>query len=292
MKNKLFFGEYLIQRGLITEEDMVAALERQKKDTPAFEKLAIRLTFLTMKEVFEILTLQAESDLSFPEIAVRNGYMNTEQVLTVLNGIDEMRPTVGEILVKTKKVEKRTLAAELERFEELTRKYLDIQELLQHIQLFRHLDEHALRSLSYISEKMCYQPEERVVTEGEEADSFFAVASGFLRITKENPHGDGGEPIYIGNIGPNDVFGEASIFEEAKRTANVTADTETVLLKLRRQDFLHFIRDFPVASQGILIFIIKRLLNKLSMTNKELAYERQNFMKQQDVQSLLDELFD
>jgi len=156
--------------------------------------------------------------------------------------------------------------------------------------LFRRLDEPSLRSLSYIAEKQVFSAGQPVVVEGEPADCFYAVAEGYLRITKDNPHGDG-EPIYIGNIGRNDVFGESAIFEEAVRNAHVGADTDTVLLRIGRRDFLQFLQDHPASSQSVLIFIIHRLLNKLSLTNKELAYERQHFMPQQDVESVLEEFF-
>ena len=68
MDRKLFFGEYLIARGLVTEQDVLEALAEQKRLVQSFEKTALDYGFLSMKQVFSILTRQAASDLSFEQI--------------------------------------------------------------------------------------------------------------------------------------------------------------------------------------------------------------------------------
>ena len=291
MQKNLFFGQYLINRGLVTEEQMVHALEEQRLRTSAFEKMALRLSLLNMKEVFQILTQQAATDLSFPEAAVRGGLLTAEQVVFVLENIDRERPSIGELLVEQGAVERHDMVAELERFEEHKRHYAAIADLLAGVDFFKRVEPGALRALAYITEKCQFAAGERVVSEGERADCFYCVASGYLRITKDNPHG-GGEEIYLGNLGPNDIFGESSIFEQASRNANVIAEDEVLLLKIGRREFLHFLKEHPASSQSLLINIIQRLLEKLSFANKELAYERQHFLPQEEVESLISEFFD
>ena len=290
MGRKLFFGEYLINRDLVSEEQVLEALEAQRRRTPAFEKMALRLALLSMKDVFQILTAQAATDLSFPELAVRDGYLSADQAVFVLENIDRERPPLGDVMVELEMVGRRDMDAELERYQDHVRQYADIADLLARIEFFSRLDQRALRSLAYLAEKQTFAAGERVVSEGDPADCFYCVASGYLRITKENPH-EGGEEVYLGNIGPNDVFGEASIFEEARRTAHVSVENDAVLLRIGRQEFLHFLKEHPAGAQSVLIFIIQRLLEKLSFTNKELAYERQNFLAQKDVESVIDEFF-
>lgn len=290
MGRKLFFGEYLINRDRVGEEQVLEALEEQRRRTPAFEKMALRLSLLNMKDVFQILTAQAATDLSFPELAVRDGYLTADQAVFVLENIDRERPPLGDVMVELGMIGRRDMDAELERYKEHIRQYADIAELLARSEFFSRLDQRALRSLAYIAEKQLYRAGERVVSEGDSADCFFCVASGYLRITKENPH-QGGEEVYLGNIGPNDVFGESSIFEEARRTAHVGVESDAVLLRIGRQEFLHFLKEHPAGAQSVLIFIIQRLLEKLSFTNKELAYERQNFLAQKEVESVIDEFF-
>ncbi|GAB6041712.1 cyclic nucleotide-binding domain-containing protein [Endothiovibrio diazotrophicus] len=292
MARKLFFGEYLVNRGLVTEEQVLEALEAQRRQTPAFEKMALRLSLLNMKQVFLLLTAQASTDLSFPELAVRDGYLSADQAVFVLENIDRERPPLGDMLVELGTVSRPDMEGALEAYEEHKRQFADIADLLSRIEFFRRLDERALRSLSYIAERQLFKAGERVVVEGDPADGFYCVASGYLRITKANPHpGNGGEEVYLGNIGPEDVFGESSIFEEARRTAHVGAEVDSVLLRIGRKEFLHFLKEHPLGAQSVLIFIIQRLLEKLSFANKELAYERQHFLAQQQVESVIDEFF-
>ncbi|MCP4041583.1 MAG: cyclic nucleotide-binding domain-containing protein, partial [Gammaproteobacteria bacterium] len=189
----------------------------------------------------------------------RDGYLDAEQVMDVLNEVDRVRPSFGDVLVSLGMLTSAAMETELNRHLMAVSQYEKIQEALRQVEFFRHLDKGSLRSLANIAEKLTLGAQRQVVTEGEPADSFYAVVDGYLRITKENPK-EGAEPVYIGNIGANDVFGEASIFEEAYRTANVITETETVLLRFRRKPFLLFLKNHPAGSQSILVFIIQRLL--------------------------------
>ncbi|MCG6550763.1 MAG: Crp/Fnr family transcriptional regulator, partial [Candidatus Magnetominusculus sp. LBB02] len=124
-------------------------------------------------------------------------------------------------------------------------------------------------------EKIICKQNERVIYEGERAECFYCVVSGSLRVTKNNPD-DWDKEIFIYNISNNDVLGVSSIYEEEKRSANVTADEESVLLRFDRLKFLDFLKEHPKAAYHILLFIIQRLVYKLHQTHRELASERKH----------------
>jgi CRP-like cAMP-binding protein len=291
MAKNLFFGQYLIGRDLVSEEQVVEALELQRRNTTAFEKMAFRLSLLSMKEIFRLLTEQASTDLSIPEVAVRSGLLSTDQVLFILQNIDQERPTLGTILVQLGHIDQKSMSAELERFEEQKRQYEAIADILSRISIFKRLDNDALEALSYISTKRQYDAGDIVVNEGDPADSFYCVATGSVRVTT-TPHHGSGESVYLGHLATNDLFGESSIFEDATRNATITCEESSLLLRIGRREFLHFLKDYPAASQSVLIFIIQRLLKKLAFANSELAYERQNFLDQQGIESLLDSFYE
>ena len=286
MRKKLFFGEYLIKKGLINEEDILEALKYQKKNTPPFEKIACKLSLLTIKDIFQIFTLQAGSDLTVEEVALKQGYLTAEQIASIREKKEEMKPFLGEALIAMEKISPEVLQTELDAFNRIVKKYQEIREILKNIHFFRNLDENALEALAYIAKKQVVQEEERVISEGDRAECFYCVVSGFLRITKA-PLRNGNREVYITMIGKNDVFGEAAIFEEEVRTANVTAESESVLLRFERDDFVAYLNHYPKAAYHIFIFIINRLLSKLNMTNRELAFERRDSVSQDEVDSLL-----
>lgn len=290
MKRKLFFGEYLIQQGLITEEDMLEALAEQTRRTPSFEKLALEYGLLNMKQVFDILTRQAATDLSFAQVAQREGYLHPDEIQIVETGLQEQRLGIGEVLVGMGKLELEQMHAQLARFHEEMEQFRQLEVLLLRVELFKRLDAAALRTLSSIAMFVELEAGHQLVKEGDPADSLFVVVSGFLRITKYKP-GQSRDSVYLGNAGPNEVVGEACIFGNARRSANVLTDSPVELLQFDRGDFVHFLRDHPIGSQSVFIHIINGLLHKLEFTSYELSHERRDSLTQEAVEDVLNEVF-
>ena len=116
MDRKLFFGEYLIARGLVTEQDVMEALVEQKRLIQSFEKRALEYGFLSMKQVFSILTRQAASDLSFEQIALRDNYLDKEQSHLIQTSIQKQRRGIGDILVDLGKLTASAMQAHLKQF--------------------------------------------------------------------------------------------------------------------------------------------------------------------------------
>lgn len=151
--------------------------------------------------------------------------------------------------------------------------------------LFRYLDEKMLEGILEISGIESYDEQSRIIQEGETDPHFYVVLEGSVTVSVQEPSG---EDVYICTIGEGDVFGEAGIFLKSKRTANVTAVSESVLLKLHRERFLEFIKNQPAAGIRMLMIIIYSLLRKLREANQELAFERKADLNQDDIDSFID----
>jgi MFS family permease len=74
-----------------------------------------------------------------------------------------------------------------------------------------------------------------VVAEGDEADSFYVVVSGRLSVTGRGEHES---TRHLGELGAGDYFGEIGLIERTPRTATVTADETTRLLRIPGADWL------------------------------------------------------
>ncbi|MBF0517395.1 MAG: cyclic nucleotide-binding domain-containing protein [Nitrospirae bacterium] len=273
MENRLFFGNYLLKKKLIREEDILNALRYQSTRTPPFIETAVNMGFLDMKQVYEILTMQAVTDLSFEEIALERECLTSGQIAEIENKREDSRPHIGEILVKSGVISQDVMAAELKMFHETTQRFAQLSEILRGVKMFQSISDRALEALALVSEKIICKHNERIIYEGERAECFYCVVSGTLRVTKNNPN-DWDKEIFIYNITNNDIFGVSSIFEEEKRAAHVTADGQCVLLRFDREQFLEFLRDHPKAAYYILLFMIQRMVYKLNHSHKELANER------------------
>ncbi|MBF0318234.1 MAG: cyclic nucleotide-binding domain-containing protein [Nitrospirae bacterium] len=275
MENRLFFGNYLLKKNLIREEDILYALKYQSEKTPSFIEVAVKMDYLDMKMVYEILTLQANTDLAFEETALEKGYLTSAKIDEILAEKEKSRLHIGDILVKMGIISEDVMESELKAFHHTTERFMELSEILRGVKMFHSISDRALEALAYIADKIVCKQNERIVYESEKAECFYCVVSGSLRITKNNPN-DWDKEIFIYTITNNDIFGISSIFEEEKRSANVTADQESVLLRFDREKFLAFLSDHPKSSYHILLFIIQRLVYKLHQSHKELANERKH----------------
>ncbi len=69
-----------------------------------------------------------------------------------------------------------------------------------------------------------------VIAEGERGDTFYVVVDGSLEVSSDGR--------LLRTIGPGDSFGEIALLRDVPRTATVSAATDSVLLVIRRMDFL------------------------------------------------------
>jgi len=98
--NSRFFGQYLLEKGRITSEQLVTALEQQKTVQAAIGTLALERGLLTADEIKQILNQQRKTGLRFGEQAVARGSLTQTQVDELLRE-QEMshRVRLGEVLV-------------------------------------------------------------------------------------------------------------------------------------------------------------------------------------------------
>jgi CRP-like cAMP-binding protein len=152
--------------------------------------------------------------------------------------------------------------------------------------MFRYLSEPEIIILLGACKQVIFDKDERIITERDPGDCLYLVLAGSARVTVE----ENGRDAYICTLGAGEVFGEAGLFLNLKRTANVAAaDDGTTVLRVNRAEFMRFIREHPAAGIRVLFMIIYSLLAKLREANLELAYERRNDIAQEDIDDLLKE---
>lgn len=79
-----FLGNYLLQRGIVTQEQLFNAMSRLSQTHIKLGTIAIHEGLMTAKEVDECLYMQTREDKRFGEIAVNRGYLTEEQVNDLL----------------------------------------------------------------------------------------------------------------------------------------------------------------------------------------------------------------
>jgi len=167
---------------------------------------------------------------------------------------------------------------------------MSLIEPVRRIVSFRFLSDGEIVDLLSVSDVLRFEEGEIVVVEGEISPYFYGIVEGTVSITvqedKEN------KQVYVNSLGPGDVFGEAGIFTSVKRTATVTALGPAAVLRIHRKELVRFLKRHAEAGIKILLTIIFSLLHKLKLANEELAYERKSDIGQDEIDAMVDNLFD
>lgn len=156
---------------------------------------------------------------------------------------------------------------------------------LGNITIFQYLTEIEKRQLLNICDIYEYHSEEKIITQGETSNCFYVILSGTVNVTV--PDSTTGKEVFLSVIGEGEFFGEAGIFNDSKRTANVSAADTCEIICIPRNEFFTFISKFTSAGVKVLMVFVNGLLKKLNDSNKELAFERRNVLAQSAVDEFL-----
>ncbi len=157
---------------------------------------------------------------------------------------------------------------------------------LRNINMFRYFTAEALTDFYKRAEVLAFKEGEPIVVEGEQSPYFYAVLDGTVNVSVK----DAVKEVFISVIGQGEVFGEAAIFLNVKRTANVVGATDAVILRIHRSSLLSFIKERPADGIKFLMVIIYSLLKKLRDANLELAFERKSDIVQDDIDFMVREI--
>src|SRR5262245_33181221 len=116
------------------------------------------------------------------------------------------------------------------------------RESLHNLPMFRSLPPELKKLVAGSFTSATFTFGSHVVTEGEEADAFYVIASGHAQAVKRGQNGD---QIVLNSLRAGDSFGEMALIERAKRGATVRAVEELEVFKLDRQAFQSLIQAYP-----------------------------------------------
>jgi hypothetical protein len=121
MSNK-FFGQYLLEKGVISKTQLLAAIDLQKASHLSLGQIAINKGYLTEEQAKQINTEQQRSDKRYGAIAVSMGLLKSRQVSEIFIAQQNARKFFGEILVEQKFLDKTSLIDYLEEHAELKKR--------------------------------------------------------------------------------------------------------------------------------------------------------------------------
>ena len=100
--------------------------------------------------------------------------------------------------------------------------------------MFSGLDVKLLSSMMPLFQEETFPKNSKILREGEFGDSMFIIVDGQVSVTKFNHEG---KEIFITNLNSGSYFGEVALIDNQPRSANINADDEISVLRLKKSSF-------------------------------------------------------
>ncbi|MGH2500174.1 MAG: Crp/Fnr family transcriptional regulator [Candidatus Limnocylindria bacterium] len=129
--------------------------------------------------------------------------------------------------------------------------------------LFAGLTAAELTTLAERMRMRHYARDEVIFHKDDPAAHLFVIAAGTVKISMPD---EAGHEVVVALERGGDVFGHLALFDDAPRSATVTAINETVLLSLARDDFLGVLERNPRAMRrmlGLLAKMVRRVSGRV-----------------------------
>lgn len=111
-----YFGLYLIEKGLISEDSLVKALVQQIQETPSVVKICFENKLLKPSDILMILSAQQELQIDFIN-AAKSLHLWTDKIQDAVdNKLSYERTPIGHILLKMNAIEMTSLTKALDEF--------------------------------------------------------------------------------------------------------------------------------------------------------------------------------
>lgn len=111
-----YFGEFLVEKGVVTQDHLVDALVEQIAATPPLCQLVHEKKILSSSKIFEAFRYQQDRQVEFMSACTALGFWNKEVQDKVSVIMDEVRKPLGHILVNKGLLDLKKLTTMLDEF--------------------------------------------------------------------------------------------------------------------------------------------------------------------------------
>jgi CRP-like cAMP-binding protein len=130
--------------------------------------------------------------------------------------------------------------------------------------LFDQMDEAEQKRILEKCQKITVLSGEYVFRENESGDALYIVEEGTVSLKKLIIN-DYEKTLFVATEGL--VFGEFSFIDGKERSASAFAEKDSVLLRLKRNDFDAFIKESPLSGAKLYDNLLGTIVNRLRLTN-------------------------
>jgi CRP-like cAMP-binding protein len=142
----------------------------------------------------------------------------------------------------------------------------DEVELLRRVPLFAGVAPSKLKLLAFTSDRVSYRAGDLLFKQGDPGDAAYVLLSGSADILV----GNGNDQIKVATLESNSIVGEIAILCDVARTATVKAAAPLETLRIKKDQFIRLLAEFPEMA----VEIMRVLADRLSRTTAELSEAR------------------
>jgi len=138
---------------------------------------------------------------------------------------------------------------------------------LRKVAIFENLLPEHLKLVSSIVEETQFAPSTKIFGDGDEADRFYFIVTGKVRVSKQIP-GMGEEALAILEAG--DYFGEMALIDEAPRSADAITNTTVVCGTINKRAFEDLLFMNKDLAHDLLWSFVRTLSSRLRESNEKM----------------------
>ncbi len=145
-----------------------------------------------------------------------------------------------------------------------------IIEALKKSEVFSCLKDDELNNIISYFDTINYKNNETIFSEGDPSDKFYILAEGNVKVLK---HTMMGKDIILEIMSPGDIFGGVAVLDNRPFPASAQAMKATTVVKIKRQDLLTIMEEYPILKLEIVKYFSDKLRDAHEML-KNIATER------------------
>jgi CRP-like cAMP-binding protein len=129
-------------------------------------------------------------------------------------------------------------------------------DLLKQVPLFSALKSKSLNQIAKFADEVSVEAGRVLAKQGARGYEFIFIVEGKAKVERDGK--------IVNRLSANDFFGEISLIDNGKRTATVTAETDSRLLLIKSQYFSSLMKEVPGFEREIIMALCKYLRRALS----------------------------
>ncbi len=135
------------------------------------------------------------------------------------------------------------------------------------VNIFEGLSESYLNIVYQTGFELSFGPQETIVEEGSLGFQLYVIIEGKVEVNMQDPIRMD-QQIKLATLGPKDVFGELTLFEETSRSASVVTLEPSKLIEFHKADLMEIFQRIPEIERTLLCNVGRLLCERIRTTHE------------------------